>query len=233
MGKPTKMTVKVYAPLWEDFDARISRLPVSRDRFLSHVIEMETPRLADAMAGKKLSSRARGHISSTLASMGTKTGDAIRTVNIGVDEDVAHALRHVVKASNLVRDGFFNRLILFLRSSDALLDRFDLPRREHGEVGKSYGNSIAKPVSPLTALEEIFDDPLWYLHMAVQEIYETNLYLLDLASARLDGFACWLDDSLVPGTRANRRERREQDEFLKSLEDLELDAFSSAKVERA
>jgi hypothetical protein len=64
-----------------------------------------------------------------------------------------------------------NRLVAFLRSSNGLLDHFQLPHKEDGKVGRTYGKSIAKPVSPLATLQDTFDDPLWYLHMAVNEIY--------------------------------------------------------------
>ncbi len=217
------MTVKVYSVMWDSFDAQMARLPVSRDRFLSLVLRNEIPRLAEGMAGKKLTSQARGWISSQLARLGTKT------VNIGVDDDVVDALKEVTESSNMVRDAFFNRMITFLRSSDTLLDRYGLPKRQDGRALRNYGGAIATPVSPISALEEIFSDPLWYLHEAVQEICETNLYLLDFPSPKLDGFACWLDNVMVPGTRSNRKHQRDLDDLFNSLENFELEAFSSAK----
>ncbi|HVA12896.1 MAG TPA: hypothetical protein VNF99_06585, partial [Stellaceae bacterium] len=78
-------------------------------------------------------------------------------------------------------------------------------------------------------LESTFDDPLWYLHMAVEEIHDTSLYLLDFPRPKMDGFACWMDDNAVPGTKANRRWQKEVDEIARSLGDFELDAFTPAK----
>jgi hypothetical protein len=105
-----------------------------------------------------------------------------------------------------------------------------LPKYEDGSVGKDYGKTIAKPVSPLAALQDMFEDPLWYLHMAAQEIHETNLYLLPFFSSKLDGFACWIDDEMVPGTRANRRQQHEWDELVRSLDEFEEDVFSSTRL---
>jgi len=222
MSERTKMTMKVYHPLWENFDAQIERLPISRDQFLNRVLRKETPRLAEAMGGKKLSREANRWISSQLARLKPKT------INIGVDKDVADALNEVVKASHMVRDAFFNRLIAFLRSSDTLLDYLDLPKLEDGKVGKDFAD-IAKPVSPLSTLEETFDDPLWYLHMAARERHETSLSLLDFPSPKMDGFACWIDDSAIAGTRANRLRQCELDALARSLEEFELEAFTPAR----
>jgi hypothetical protein len=110
------MTLRVYPLLWENFDAQIRRLPVSRDQFLNSIIRTETPLLAEAMSGKKLSPKGNRWISDRLARLKPKL------INIGVDRAVADALNRVVEQSHLVRDAFFSRLIAFLRSSDALLD---------------------------------------------------------------------------------------------------------------
>jgi hypothetical protein len=216
--------MKVYSVLWDNFDEQINRLPISRDQFLNRVLRMETPRLAEAMAGKKLSGKANRWISSQLTRLGTKT------INIGVDKEVARDLNEVVHKSHLVRDAFFNRLIVLLRSSDKFLDQLELPKYEDGSVGKEYGKTIAKPVSPLSALGDIFEDPLWYLHMAAQEIHETSLYLLPFFSSKLDGFACWINDEMVPGTRANRHQQRELDELVRSLGEFEESAYSSTRL---
>lgn len=221
MTERTKMTMKVYALLWENFDAQIERLPVSRDQFLNSVIRTETPLLAEAMGGRKLSRSANRWISGQLKRLDTKT------INIGVDKDVAHALNKVVETSDMVRDAFFNRLIAFLRSSDALLDYLRLPKHEDGKVGRQY-TDIAKPVSPLATLQDTFRDPLWYLHMAAKEIHGTNLYLLDFPSPKMDGFACWIDDRDIPRTRANRLQQDEFDALARGLEEFETEAFGPA-----
>lgn len=220
MGEMTKMTFKVHTQLWQNFDAQISRLPVKRDPFLNRVIRCETARLAKAMEGKKLSGRANRWVSDQLTRLQTTT------VNIGIEKDVAEALKQVVAASHMVRDAFFNRLIAFLRSSDALLDYFELPRKEDGSVGRPYGSDLHKPVSPMDTLRDTFADPLWYLHMAAEELHETNLYLLNFPSPKMDGFACWMDDACVPGTRSNRRAQRELEELVLCLQDFELDAYT-------
>lgn len=219
----TKMTFKVHAQLWESFDAQIRTLPIKRDPFLANLIRCETPRLAKAMAGKQLSGTANRWISTQLNRLRPVT------VNIGIEKEVVAALKEVVVESNMVRDAFINRILAFVRSSDALLDHFGLPHREDGKVGKNYGKDILKPVSPMSSLVEVFADPLWYLHVAIQEICEDDLYLLPFPSPLMGGFACWMDDADVPGTQKHRRTQRELAEIFKDIAEFELDAFSPTR----
>lgn len=118
----TKMTVKIYEPLFKSFDDQMNRLCIKRDAFLNHMIKRETPNLAKELDGRRLSSSARRYISGSLKRMGT------RTVNVVVDKETADALNAVVDASNIVRDAFINRLIMFLRSADTVLDYFGMPK---------------------------------------------------------------------------------------------------------
>jgi hypothetical protein len=215
MAPRTKMTIKIYTPLWKLFNEQIKRMPISRDHFLNMTLKAETKRLSEAMNGRRLSTRANRFISDSLMSLKT-----ITTVNIGLDRDVSSDLNAIVKNSHMVRDAFFNRLILFLRSSDKFLESLDLPKLENGRVGRNFGDSIAKPVSPLKALDDIFVDPLWYLHRAAEEIWHTNLYLLDFPASAWDGFSCWIDDETVPGTRRNKLHQLSLLELVKDMEDL-------------
>lgn len=223
MREMTKMTFKVHTSRWKSFDAQVSSLPVKRDPFLSHIISCETPRLAEAMEGRKLSGKANRWVSDQLTRLGTTT------VNIGIEKKVADDLKGVVTRSHMVRDAFFNRLIAFLMPSDKLLDYFDLPHTDDGLDSRKYGK-LQKPVSPMASLEETCHDPLWYLHMAVEELHETSLYLLDFPSPKMDGYACWLDDARVPETRANKQAQREMEELSRALGEFELDALPSKKV---
>jgi hypothetical protein len=220
MGQ-TKMTVKVFSGMLMAFNQQLHALPIKRDAFLNRVIRAETSRLAEAADGKKLSSQANRHISGQLAKLGTTT------MNIVVDKEVADALNAIVKRSNIVRDAFINRLIAFLRSSDALLKYLGLPL-EHtpGKIGKMILVGSVAPTSPMGTLEEVFSDPLYILHENAKDLYDgKNLYLLDLPSPRWDGLACFLEDSEVPGTKAHRQSRQEMEALVQALEGIELETL--------
>jgi hypothetical protein len=82
------------------------------------------------------------------------------------------------------------------------------------------------PTSPLGAMETVFDQPLYYLRLAVKERLDTGLYLLNLPE-KFAGFSCYLADSSVPGTT-------DYEELSKMLlEDLaktEANAFGEVAV---
>lgn len=213
----TKMTVKVYRPLLQSFSRQVRGLHMMESAFLNSMIRQETPHLAEELAGKRMSSAARTYVARTLKRMGT------RQINIVVDRETADALNKTVEDSNMVRDAFINRLIMFLRSSDFLLKYLELPEFVTGSAFKS----IVEPMqtSPLRALEAIHADPLYYLRVAVEERHETGLYLLDMPP-QLVGFSCHLDDARVPGTERYEEAQREVEEMLRGLDDFEGVVFA-------
>lgn len=218
--KTTKITVKIYEPLFDSFDDQMGRLCIKRDAFLNHMIKVETPNLAKELNGRRMSTKARRYVSGQLKRMGTKT------VNIVVDKEVADSLNAVVDASNIVRDAFINRLVMFLRSSDVVLSFFNLPKVINGSEFDDWYEAM--PTSPIKAIETVFDDPLHYLRLASEERYDRGLYLLDLPE-RFAGFTCFMHDALVPGTQ-------DYEEFMESsklelreiLESIETEAFIKA-----
>lgn len=215
----TKITVKIYEPLLRDFDRQIDALFIKRDAFLNAMLREELPRLKEDVAGRRNSAAAKRHISGELKRLGT------RSVNVVVDKATSEALNAIVEESNIVRDAFVNRLIMMLRSSSQLLRWLDLPEFI---TGSAYSGGVEPmPTSPMKALESVHSDPLYYLRAACEERHGTGLYLIDLP-AKLAGFACVLDDSMVPGTKAHEEAAREAEEMLSALASLEDDAFGGA-----
>jgi hypothetical protein len=211
----TKMTVKIYEPLLDSFDKQLVGLCLKRDAFLNQMIKVETPHLKRELEGRRLSAQARRYIAGSLKRLGTKS------VNVVVDTETATALKDVVQATNIVRDAFVNRLLMFLRSSDALLKRYRLPQQINWEEFKIWYEDM--PTSPLKAMEAVFSDPLYYLRLAVRERHGTGLYLLTLPETFV-GFSCYLDDASVPGTQ----EYTDLDAILRlELDRVERDAFAT------
>ena len=212
----TKMTVKIYEPLLKSFDDQMDLLCIKRDAFLNNMIKRETPNLAQELDGRRLSSNARRYISGSLKKMGT------RTVNVVVEKETADALKAVVDASNIVRDAFINRLIMFLRSADTVLDYFGIPKSIVPSDFHDWYEPM--PTSPMKAMEAVFFDPLYYLRIAAEERFDQGLYLLDMPEEFV-GFACYLDDSSVPGTKDYEEFMEQGDLMLKALFSAEINAF--------
>ena len=215
----TKITVKIYEPLLRDFDRQLDKLFIKRDAFLNAMIQEEVQHLANDMEGKRLTLSAKRYIAGELKRMGTTP------VNVVVDKATADALNSVVDASNLVRDAFMNRLIMLLRSSGALLKYLELPEFITGSEFDSCVEPM--PTSPMKALEAVHADPLFYLRVACEERHKTGLYLLDLPP-KLAGFTCYMDESMVPGTKAYEQMQRDTQAMLDELSIFETDAFQNS-----
>jgi len=216
MSETTKITVKVYESLYANFSKQIDDLHIKKDSFLNSMIREEIPYLAEEMKGLRLSTKANRYISGELKKMGTKP------VNIVVDKSTAMALNAIVEESNMVRDAFFNRLIMLLRSSSGLLKYLELPEFITGSEFDSYVEPM--PTSPMNAMQSIHSDPMFYLRVAARERYNSGLYLLPLP-AKFEGFSCYLDDEFVPGTKENAASVKASKKLLDALGNLEAEAF--------
>lgn len=195
MATTRRITVKVHERLWDGFVKQTEALFLKRDAFLNHMIRLETPYLASEMKGKHLSPEARRYIASEFKKLRPVP------VNIVLDEDVAKALDQVVSEGNLVRDGFINRLIMWLRSHDTQLKRHSIPTTlDSLGFGSSSRGLEGMPVSPLKAMEAVRDDPFYYIRDQLDE-QGGGLYTSYLPS-NLTGLNCYLDDEFVPGTDA-------------------------------
>lgn len=214
---PTKLTAKLYAPMYADLDSQLSRSLLRRDAFLDRMIWQEIPHLREDLSGRRLSTEANRHISKSLKKLGGDSAPPLRTVSIAVRYETAEALRTAIEEHNLVRDAFLNRLVALLRSSNKLLNALGLPTRVTGN--RRDGTEDAS-TSPLRAIEETLADPFYYLRSACQERYGCGLYLLDFP-AELVGLTCFMADDEVPGTQAYSKRSKENRALLEILEELE------------
>ena len=212
----TKISVKVYSPLLHAFGEQLKGLRFKRDKFLNDVLRGEIKHLEKDLKDKRQSDQARLYISRKLQRMGT------RPINVVVDKDVAQHLDRVVEKSNLVRDAFINRLIVFLRSSNSLLDSLGLPKHVNS---RQFNSSVEEmPTSPLRSIEAVLGDPMYYLRVAAQERWGEGLYSVWLGET-YDGFSCYLDDENVPGTTKHKKASLDADLMLE-----ELGAFESGSA---
>lgn len=206
-GPPlTKLTARLFAPLYADFDKQMSAALLRRDAFLDQVFAGEIRHLREDLEGKRQSNQAHRHVAGLLKSLGGKDAPPLTQVSITVRVSTAEALRSVVKDHNVVRDSLINWILVLLRSNDSVLDALDLPKRV--SWGRRDGTQDM-PTSPLKAIEETQHDPFYYLRAACWERHGTGLYNMELPK-RFWAFSCFLGDEWVPGTDAFAR--READE---------------------
>jgi hypothetical protein len=192
-----KISFMVPTGLWCSFKKQSDNLFLARAPFLDHVISRELPHVRADLGPRRLSLRAKRHISGELKKQGAKS------VNIAVREETALELSKVVDDHNLVRDALMCRLIIFLRSSDALLKFLEVPTVINGR----HGTLQMMAMSPMKAMEELRDDPLYYVRHYVRENSECGIYDVALPQA-YDWAACWIDDKDVQGTKAHREDKK-------------------------
>lgn len=226
----TKITVKLFAPMYADFDKQLSAALLRRDAFIDRMIAGEITNLRNDLAGKRMSPEANRYVSGVLKKMGGSKAPPLHQTSIALRATTAAALNEAVEAHNLVRDSFINWLIALLRSSDTLLEKLDLPKRIRGN---RRDGTEDMPTSPLKAIEETQSDPLYYLRAACEQQYECGLYSLALPP-EMHGLSCYIADEDVPGTPANAEKssrENEQNELMADLWDFEA-SISPIKSKR-
>lgn len=213
----TKITAKLFEPMYLDFDRQLSDALMRRDAFLDRMISQEIPYLRDDLRGKQLSPEANRFISGELKRLGGSDAGPLRQVSISVRHETAKELRAVVEEHNLVRDAFLNRLIALLRASDKLLGALGLPKRVRW--GRADGTEDM-PTSPMRVIDETLGDPFYYLRAACEERHGCGLHLLEFPPQLL-GLYCYLDDDRVPGTPGYLDGKEVSKQLLANLEDFE------------
>jgi len=208
----TAISFNVPPRLWNAFRKQTDALFLSRAPFLDCVLASELHHLRTELEGLRLTMRAKRHIAGAMKREGPVS------VNIEVRPQTANALREAVRAHNLVRDAFMSRLLLFLRSTDALLEMLEVPRI--AASGFNYAHLEEMPASPLGAMEAVRNDPLFYVRANLQSLHQTGIYLV-LLPRQLDWAACYLEDELIPGTAAYRRSERRIREMRALFEDTQ------------
>jgi len=160
------------------------------------MLAIELPYLQADLKGLRLSLRAKRFISGALK----REVPLSPNVNFEVHRETADLLRAVVREHNLVRDAFFCRLLVFLASSDKLLEYLEVPF--YATDGGLKGLLEEMPSSPLKAMESVRDNPLFYVREHVQHLHGCGLYRVALP---LPALHCYVEDECVSGTRAHRR----------------------------
>lgn len=215
----TKITVKVFQPMYEKFSRQLSVMPLLKDAFIEEMILSELRYLEEDLSGKVNSEAARRYIAGSLKRMGPKE---LEPVSIKVALSTAATLRRVAEQHNLCRDAFVNFLFACLRGEDGFLKYLGFSTRV-GKIGWQAGVEDM-PTSPLKAIEVSLADPLYYMRSECQDLYGCGLYALELP-AQMHGFACHLPDHLVPGTA-------EHAEFQAAF-DIDLDGAARAAQPQA
>ena len=205
----TKITVKIYTKLLNSFNNNLRNCFIKRDAYLNYVISQETPKLAEDMDGLKLTNPARQYIAGELKRLGTTK------VNITIDKDTAEKLNLVINKSNMVRDAFINRLIIFLNASENLLEQLELPINPN-KMDESDYIVDSMSTAPISNINYFVSDPFLFLRPDIEEFHNERFYLYVLPKQML-GMYCYIDDTYVPGTEAYLKKTKKDSKLFLTL----------------
>lgn len=220
----SSISFRVPRALWNRFKEQTDALFLSRAPFLDHVLQVELQQLTNDLDGVKLSTRTKRYIANTLCNFDR---DSV-SVNIEVSADTANKLKAVMAKHNLVRDAFMSRLIVFLRAKKAILDELEVPSHLTSAGNWAKAGLPDMPTSPMRAMEEVLEDPLYYLRAYVRHRWGQGLYTIEL-SPGYDWLACVLSPERVKGTPAQRRLAKQNAELSRLMEKHLPDAVRSVQ----
>lgn len=224
--KTRKTTVRLLAPLRKRFDALLDQSCLKRDAYLNQVLEVEIPQLDSEIANPN-SHEARRYVATMLKRVGQ-----MQLVTLTLRSDLIDALDSVCERKMICRDAFFNRLLYLLTARDEVIDRafFGGDSRWRSDVWTEYqhdGPFFQNVFSPLD--QEI--DPLWAVRAGIdllrrerpksEWVPPDGIYTRSLSmpgrgddAPALRGLACYLPDTSVPRTSANRKLQRMFEKYL-------------------
>jgi hypothetical protein len=164
---------------------------------------------------------ARRYISGELKRLGP------HAVSIYVSTSTQAALKEVTDATNVLRDAFINRLLMFWRGSPALLDWLGVP--QHVEQIDQPRDAIVYRLetAPLTAIRHLLQDPFLFLREArlTANPEAEGLYRLLLPN-QYAAFNCYMEDWMVPNSRAAKDLVKALDDGLQAIAREEREAFA-------
>lgn len=131
-----KISVKIWQPILKKLDQRLDDACLRRDAYLSKVLEHEIP-LLDTEVSLRNSPAAQTYVATSLDRLPRKP------VSLALRPDLVERLNDVCRSKRIVRDAFFNRLLLLLAATPKQIDRlfFDGDSNEWTrEVWREYAH---------------------------------------------------------------------------------------------
>lgn len=215
----TKLSFKVYPPMWAKTSNSLKDLCLNRDAYLSKLILHETEELKLELTDRKIQSKkAKHYLSKELARLSEDQGYPLQQISIQIPKTTAKALKAVVDGHNLYRDGFFNRMCVFLNGSKSISSYFELPSQI----------SSRTDTNPFLAMEDTQVHPFYYYREHLQSTREEGIYTVPFPESII-GLSCYTTDDVVPDTQSFKNLQK----HLKVLLDDNTveSAFSNEKKE--
>lgn len=198
-----KIAVKVWQPVIDKLDKKIELGCLRRDAYIGKVLAIELERLDEEIAQPN-SEAARDFVAAKLNLLNRKT------VTFSLRTDLVNKLDEICTKKLIIRDAFFNRILLMLTATPSQIDRLlaldsdwqNIVWNEH-PCDWSFFPDIFYPLEPSL-------DPFWVIREGIrltnkengpdQSFYGVVLTDRHFKDRDLFGLNCYLNDKDVPET---------------------------------
>lgn len=212
--KTKKIAIKIWAPTAEKMEKRFEALFLRRDAFLNYVLRIEISRLKECQNEQNLP-EVYQYIQHELNQLDRKT------VAFSFDEELITEIELICKEKNIVRDAFYNRVLLLLVASHEQVRRLLGLNEGWDEQFKAWlidktGLYLNPEFYPLT---ENHTDPFFFLHDYLQEFDDdTNIYskvfgIKQFKNTNLAGLNCFLPSLAIPEKWQSEETKRDLADF--------------------
>lgn len=216
-----KISVKVWRPIVDKLDKKMSAACLRRDAYLNRVLEIELANL-DKEVRHASSESARSFIANKLDAMPDR-----KLVSLTLRIDLVERLGEICERKRIVRDSFLNRLLLLLSASPTVFDHLlNLEQEWKRRLFREYRHEtffentfypIEEDINPFWAVRDWIDlqDPTG--QSDDEEIYTTFWGEGRFKNVDLTGLNCFAHDWRIPNHPAEIEHRKELDELLAIL----------------
>jgi len=164
-----KISVKIWRPILDKLDEKLESACLRRDAYLSKILKTEVEML-DQEVSIPNSQESYDFVSRELDKLDRKL------VSLALPLEISARLNEVCATKRIVRDAFFNRLLLLLAAKQSLIDELIFPavadewRREVWREAKHDESFFQDSFYPLGSII----DPFWAIRMGIDLYAEDN-----------------------------------------------------------
>ncbi|WIM04644.1 MAG: hypothetical protein OHM77_07995 [Candidatus Nitricoxidivorans perseverans] len=207
-----KVAVKVWRPILDKLEVKMTAACLRRDAYLSRILEVELDCLDKEVAVAN-SEAARAFVARKFDLLPDK-----KLVTFVLRSDLVERMSDVCARKRIVRDAFLNRLLLLLAASPKIFDRFL-------GLGAAWKSQLMKDYRGASFFEDSFYpieesiNPFWAARDWLAEDNESiyRIYWDDTLFKDVDlaGLNCYVEDRWVPG-------HPDEGAYRKQLDDLDI-----------
>lgn len=199
-----RTTFKVWTPLAKSLEKKMDQAFLRRDAYFNNLIKIELHYLENETQQRSNSREVKDYLQNML-----KTLD-LTMVSMTLDVSVIQKLNSLCATSNIIRDAFINRLILYTVADSNLIDLIFFEDSDwRNRILKKESFHLIDPFdvfSPMRIQQNPFENIRLALQIegAVDQSFYTRIFNGSFPSKNINltGLNCLFDDEYLPKTQS-------------------------------